>query len=40
MTWQVGWVPKESDGHLGKLLRATLIGLLSLFCYQDAHVRT
>lgn len=31
-------MPKESDGHLGKLLRATLVGLLSLFCYKDPKV--
>lgn len=26
---RVGWEPKESDGHSGKLLRATVIELLA-----------
>lgn len=25
----VGWEPKETDGHSGKLLRATVIDLLA-----------
>jgi len=35
---RVGWNPKDSDGHLGKLLRATLISLLGLFCHDDEEV--
>ena len=35
---KVGWDPREDDGHLGKLLRATLISLLSLFAGSDPEV--
>lgn len=29
ITKKVGWEPKDTDGHSGKLLRATLIELLA-----------
>jgi hypothetical protein len=35
---KVGWDPRPDDGHLGKILRATFIGLLSLFCYNEPEV--
>jgi len=35
---KVGWNPRSDDGHLGKLLRATLISLLSLFCWSEPEV--
>ncbi len=35
---KVGWSPRADDGHLGKLLRATLISLLSLFCWSEPDV--
>jgi len=35
---KVGWDPRSDDGHLGKLLRATLINLLSLFCWSEPEV--
>lgn len=34
----VGWEEKETDGHLGVLLRGMMIGLLSTFCYDDNEV--
>jgi aminopeptidase N len=35
---KVGWEAKETDGHLGVLLRGMMIGLLSAFCYDDSAV--
>jgi hypothetical protein len=37
-TEHIGWDSRESDGHLGKLLRGTLIGLLALFASDDEAV--
>lgn len=34
----MGWDARPDDGHLGKLLRATLINLLSLFCWSEPEV--
>jgi puromycin-sensitive aminopeptidase len=34
----VGWDAKANDGHTDKLLRATLIGLLDTFAYNDPEV--
>lgn len=35
---KIGWDAKDSDGHLTVLLRGTMIGLLSSFCYDDQGV--
>lgn len=35
---RVGWDARPDDGHLGKLLRATLVNLLSLFCWSELEV--
>jgi hypothetical protein len=35
---QVGWDPQPDDGHRGKLLRATIIGLLCLFGWSEPEV--
>lgn len=35
---KVGWDSRPEDGHLGKLLRATLVNLLSLFCWWEPEV--
>ena len=35
---KVGWKSKPTDGHLDVLLRGTMIGLLSTFCYADSSV--
>ena len=35
---KVGWGAKDTDGHLGVLLRGMMIGLLSTFCYDDNAV--
>ena len=32
---KVGWDAREEDGHLDKLLRGTMVRLLSVFCYDD-----
>jgi puromycin-sensitive aminopeptidase len=34
----VGWVPRDDDGHLGKLKRATLVRLQAHFCLNDEAV--
>jgi puromycin-sensitive aminopeptidase len=34
----VGWESKETDGHLTILLRSMMLNLLSIFCYDEAHV--
>jgi hypothetical protein len=36
--FQVGWVPKADDGHLGKLRRACLVRLQAHFAPNDAAV--
>lgn len=35
---KVGWDTREGDGHLEKLLRTTVMGLLDQFCSDDADV--
>jgi puromycin-sensitive aminopeptidase len=35
---RVDWDSKPSDGHVEKLLRSTVIGLLDVFCYDDADI--
>lgn len=35
---RAGWDARPDDGHLGKLLRATLVNLLSLFCWSEPEV--
>ena len=35
---RVGWESLPSDGHLGKMKRTTLIGLISIFSQDPAHV--
>lgn len=35
---KVGWEGRASDGHTDKLLRATVIGLLDTFAWDDAAV--
>ena len=35
---RVGWDARPDDGHLGKLLRATLVNLLALFCWSEPEV--
>jgi len=34
----VGWDPKPEDGHLDKMKRSTLVGLLSSFCWKDESI--
>jgi puromycin-sensitive aminopeptidase len=35
---KTGWDEKETDGHVDKLLRTSIIGLLAEFCSEDAEV--
>ena len=35
---KVGWEAQPDDGHLGKLLRVTLVSLMSSFCGSDEAV--
>ncbi|CAM9196354.1 unnamed protein product [Chrysoparadoxa australica] len=35
----IGWDPKPDDGHLSKLLRGTMVGLLSRFAWQAPEVQ-
>ena len=35
---KVGWTPKPEDGHLDKMKRSTLVGLLSSFCWKDEKI--
>lgn len=34
----IGWEKHENDGHLSVLLRSTMVGLLSQFCYEDENI--
>ena len=36
---KVGWDAREEDGHLDKLLRGTMVRLLSVFCYDEEGVK-
>jgi len=38
LTMIVSWEAAPSDGHLTALLRATMVNLLSIFCYDDPDV--